>query len=160
MAQKIAQATPPKGLTRWLFRLPIWFYRFGFGWVLGQRFVLINHVGRKSGKHHQTVVEVIKHEFETDTYYIVSGYGIQANWYRNLLNDPNVIIQVGRKKLEVRAVSISSPEGGAIMVDYAQRHPVLAQRLMNFLGYQVNGADEDYYAIGRDNLKFIAFFRR
>ena len=148
MPQIITLSKPPHGLTRWLFRLPIWLYKFGLGWILGQRFILIHHIGRKTGINRQAVVEVIKHEFETDIYYVVSGYGARANWYRNLLHQPEIVVQVGGKKLDARAIPLSPAEGGAIMVDYAQRHPALARRLMAVLGYEVNGTDEDYYTIG------------
>ena len=46
---------PPKGLLRLDFRVPVYFYRFGLGWLLGGWFVLINHLGRKTGQPHQAV---------------------------------------------------------------------------------------------------------
>lgn len=48
----------PRGLLRLGFRLPIWLYRLNLGWILGERFLLLTHTGRKSGLVRQTVIEV------------------------------------------------------------------------------------------------------
>jgi hypothetical protein len=57
---------PPKGLLRLMLRLPIWLYRLRLGWLLGNRFLLLTHVGRKTGLPHQTVVEVVSHSSTKD----------------------------------------------------------------------------------------------
>ncbi|MEV0085192.1 hypothetical protein [Saccharopolyspora sp. NPDC050642] len=53
---------PPKGLSRLLFRLPIHLYRWGLGWLFGSRLVLVNHVGRVTGKPRQVVLEVVSRD--------------------------------------------------------------------------------------------------
>lgn len=151
---------PPTGLLRILFRLPIWLYRFKLGWLMGNRFMLIHHIGRKSGLPRYAVAEVVKYERETDVYYTVSAFGDNTQWFKNLLQTPKTTIQVGRRTLNVTASPLSPAEGGAMMVDYAQRYPTTARRLMRFLGHAVDGSDEAYYVIGRDKLRFIAFFPR
>jgi hypothetical protein len=35
-----------------MLRLPIWAYRARLEWLLGRRFVCIEHVGRRSGARH------------------------------------------------------------------------------------------------------------
>ena len=113
----------PRGLTRLLFRLPVWFYRLGLGWLLGERFLLIHHVGRKSGRPYQTVVEVVRKVAGADLYVVASGYGAGADWYQNLRHNPDVTIQVGRRRLMAHAMFLSPEESGAEMVDYARRNP-------------------------------------
>ena len=54
--------TPPTGVSRWLFRMPIGLYRLRLGWLLGDRFLLLHHTGRKSGLPRQAVVEVVTRE--------------------------------------------------------------------------------------------------
>lgn len=49
MPKQLRERKPPTGLSRILFRAPIWLYRRGLGWLLGKRFLLINHIGWKSG---------------------------------------------------------------------------------------------------------------
>ncbi|MEZ4615481.1 MAG: nitroreductase family deazaflavin-dependent oxidoreductase [Caldilineaceae bacterium] len=98
MANQPNLPSPPTGISRFLFRLPIQLYRLHLGWLLGRRFVLINHIGRKSGQVRQVVVEVVRHDQTTDSYIVCSGFGRQAQWYQNLLATPAVTIQVGAQQ--------------------------------------------------------------
>jgi len=150
-------AQRPRGLLRLLFRLPVWLYRLGLGWLLGQRFLLINHVGRKSGKRYQTVVEVARRDPEEDAYVVASGYGPRADWYRNLRHHPDVTIEVGRRTLDVRAHLLSPEESGEEMVDYARRHPTAARNLIKLIGYDAPQKLEGYRQLGRENVPFVIF---
>ena len=147
--------TLPTGISRFFFRLPIWLYHFHLGWLLGGRFVLINHIGRKSGQQRQVVVEVVRHDQATDSYIVCSGFGKKAQWYQNLLAHPAVTIQVGRRKLTVRADPLSTEAGGAEMVDYAQRNPVAARNLSKFMGFEVENSPAGYRMAG-EQLPFVA----
>ncbi len=146
---------PPTGLSRFLFRLPIWLYRLRLGWLMGGRFVLINHIGRKSGQMRQVVVEVVRHDRASDSYIVCSGFGRKAQWYQNLLAMPDVNIQVGARKLAVHAEPLSKEAGGAEMVDYARRNPTAARGLSKFMGFDLDGSEEGYRAAG-EALPFLA----
>ena len=61
MAVQTRQPKLPSGFSRLMFRLPIYLYKVGLGGLLGGRFLLLNHVGRKSGQPRQAVVEVVRH---------------------------------------------------------------------------------------------------
>ncbi|MEZ4679799.1 MAG: nitroreductase family deazaflavin-dependent oxidoreductase [Caldilineaceae bacterium] len=113
MANQPNLPSPPTGISRFLFRLPIQLYRLHLGWLLGRRFVLINHIGRKSGQVRQVVVEVVRHDQTTDSYIVCSGFGRQAQWYQNLLATPAVTIQVRRAKW--RSMPNRSPRQPAAM---------------------------------------------
>lgn len=145
----------PFGLQRLFFRFPIYFYRAHFGWLLGKRFLLLNHVGRKSGLPRQTVLEVAHYDPSSDSYTIASGFGTQSDWYRNLQQQPNVTIQVGQRKLAAQARLLTPDESGAAMVRYAHQYPKTAQRLMQVLGYSGDGSDESYYQIGSQQVHFV-----
>ena len=158
MSDKVAMTKrPSRGLKRWLFRAPIWLYRVGLGGLMTKRMVLLNHIGRKSGLPRQAVVEVAKYDEANDTYYIASGWGKKADWYRNLLQTPEITIQVGWRKMRVTAVPLTPEQSGDAMVEYAQHYPVVARTLSKrLLGYEVDGTDADYYALGRDAVPFVA----
>lgn len=132
-AQKSLVSKPPSGALRLLMRLPVAFYRLRLGWLLGQRFVLLEHIGRKSGQARKTVVEIIGHDRASDTYYIASGWGKRANWYQNLLATPAITIQVGRRRLNVRAETLTPEEGAHILLDYRQKHPLATRELSRVL---------------------------
>lgn len=90
----------PGKLTLWAFRLPIWLYRFRLGWLLGQRFLMIEHIGRKSGLPKKTVLEVLRHDKPSDTYYILSGWGKKADWFQNVSKTPEVTVHVGFRRFK------------------------------------------------------------
>lgn len=153
------EPSPPRGLSRLFFRLPIWLYRLGLGGILGGRFLLINHVGRKSGQSRQAVVEVVRHDAATGTYIVCSGFGEHAQWFQNVMHTPDVTIQVGRRSLLVHAERLPAAAGGDEMVDYARRHPKSAAELAKFMGFAVDGSEAGYRAVG-EQLPFVAFHPR
>lgn len=128
MAQSLSP-TPPRGLLRFLARLPIWFYKFNLGRFLGKRFLLLHHLGRKSGKDRKVVLEVLRHE--QGVYIISSGWGERADWYRNLLASPRTRIQVGDEETEVVAQFLSFQEAEREMDLYARRHPIASRLLLS-----------------------------
>src|SRR5574340_76216 len=121
MSKSILDA-PPSGLVRSLLRLPILLYRLHLGWVLGDRFLLLHHTGRKSGRVQETVVEVVRHDGVSDTYYVVSGWGAKSDWYLNIQNNPLAIIRVGAGAMQVRAVKIPLAEAAAGLGEYSKRY--------------------------------------
>ncbi|HSQ26557.1 MAG TPA: nitroreductase family deazaflavin-dependent oxidoreductase [Anaerolineales bacterium] len=143
MVKKIREVSPPRGLARLAWRAPIWFYRLGLGGLLGERFLLINHIGRKSGKMRQAVVEVVCKDKDTGAFVVASGFGEQADWYKNLMVNPEVAIQVGWKRMNARAERLPAPQAAEALLDYHHRHPTALQTLAKILGYQTDGSQED-----------------
>lgn len=156
MPKKIGNTTPPKGLGKWFFRAPIKFYDAGLGWMMGKRFILLNHIGRKSGLPRKAVVEVVDYDAETDTYFIASGFGKKAQWYQNIVAQPEITILVGRKQMTVTAVPLPPDESGERMVRYANRYPISAKNLTRLIGYEIDGTEEDLRSMGRNHIPFIA----
>jgi len=152
MPKQLHEQRPPTGLSRMLFRAPVWLYRWGLGWLLGKRFLLINHVGRKSGLPRQAVVEVIAYDKEHGTCFVAAGFGPKSQWYQNLLATPEVTIVVGRKRLAVTAVPLTPTDSGTALLDYAQRHTTAIRNLSRMVGYEVDGTEADYRALGEQGI--------
>jgi deazaflavin-dependent oxidoreductase (nitroreductase family) len=132
---------PPAGLTRSMFRLPILVSRLGLGWLFARRLLLLNHIGCVTGKPRQTILEVVKHDANDDSYVVASGWGPDAAWYRNILRDPHVAIQVGRCTSHMTAVSLSQDERAEIFSRYAARRRRLARYMLpRVMGVSVNGS--------------------
>ena len=157
MSNKTLVSSPPKGLMRWFLRAPIFLYRVGLGWMLGERFVLLHHIGRKSGIERKTVVETVGHDKSSDIYYIASGWGRKSQWYQNILATPNIKIQVGRRKLDVLAEILSPEEGAKMLISYREQHPFTARELGGFMGIDMFKTDvSELEAIVRDSVPIIA----
>ena len=128
MTNSIVDRPPSKAL-RFGLRLPIMLYRIKLGWLLGNRFLMLTHTGRKSGVSHQTVIEVIKHDKATDTYYVVSGWGEKADWYRNIQKSPQVTVHSGGRKFQTIAEFIPIEKAIEVVNTYAHAHPIAFNEL-------------------------------
>ena len=153
MSEKIRELKPPRGLSRLFFRFPIILYRAGFGWVFGNRLLLLNHVGRKSGKQRQVVLEVAHHDKTTNTFIVSVGFGKSSDWYQNIKKNPDISIMVGRNTMNVHAEDLLPKEGGDIMVDFLRKHPLEA-KMSSLIGYRVKSNEEDFRALGEE-LSFV-----
>lgn len=141
---------PPKSrLRRTVLRAPILLYHVGLGWLFGRRIVLLTHVGRISGEPRLVMLEVVERESESGHFLIASGYGSKSQWFRNVLAQPAVRYQVGRRRYSGTAVPLDLDESGERLAAYAEHHPKLAARLMRSLGHDPRGLT-DYKALGAD----------
>lgn len=156
MAEKLKERPRPGWLLRWFLRAPIALYRMRLGFLMGGRFLLLHHVGAKTGLPRRTVLEVVKHDAATGIYHVAVGFGPKSHWYRNLQKTPDAEIEVGRRRMAVRARTLSEDDGGEVMADYARRHPRAARSLMKFCGYRVDGTEADYRDVARKGLHFVA----
>jgi deazaflavin-dependent oxidoreductase (nitroreductase family) len=151
MAQGTSKISGPRGLMRLAFRLPIWLYRLGLGWLLGDRLLLLTHIGRKSGQPRQAVIEVVRHDPTSDTYIIASGFGAQVDWFRNIEKNPNVLVQCGAHRREAAAEQLPLAAAADELCGYAQRHPgtfrAITKRL---LGQELDGSAESCQRLAAD----------
>jgi deazaflavin-dependent oxidoreductase (nitroreductase family) len=160
MAQGTTKSAPPRGLTRLALRLPIWLYRLRLGWLLGDRFLLLTHIGRKSGLPRQAVIEVVRHDPASDTSIIASGFGAHIDWFRNIQKNPNVVVQSGARRLEAIAERLPLDVAADELRDYARRHPrafhTITKRL---LGQELDGCAESWRRLATD-VPMVALRRR
>ena len=151
MAQGMTKSSPPRGLARLAFRLPIWLYHLRLGWLLGERVLLLTHIGRKSGLPRQAVIEVVRHDPASDTFIIASGWGEQTDWFRNIQKNPNVVVQCGTRRLEVVAERLPLDVAADELHGYAQRHPrafrMITKRL---IGQEPDGSAESWRRLATD----------
>lgn len=156
----IKQVQPPSGLSRILFRAPLAMFRAKLGWIFGNRILLLHHIGRVTGKNREVVLEVVDHDPSTGVYTVASGWGAASAWYRNVLADPRVTIEVGHRTIAVTAVPLAQAEGADIFARYAMRHRILARYLLpRLMGFSVDGSPEDFRAAG-ERIPFIRFVPR
>jgi deazaflavin-dependent oxidoreductase (nitroreductase family) len=156
MVEKIKDVQTPRGLARLAFRLPIWLYRLGLGGLLGTRFLLLTHTGRKSGRKRQTVLEVVRYDEATTTFIVAAGFGPGSDWYRNIRSNPQVTVQCGRRRWKMDARFLTPEQAGEELLNYASSHPLALRELARFMGYRLDGSQEDVRALGQE-LPMVAF---
>jgi deazaflavin-dependent oxidoreductase (nitroreductase family) len=127
----------PAGLLRWLLRLPISLYRWGLGGLLGDRFLLLHHRGRKSGQPRRTALEVIEADRRAGRYLVAAAWGERADWLLNLRAEPQVEIEVGGRRWPARASELTLDQARAAFDRYQRQHPLASQALGPVLGYDL-----------------------
>lgn len=105
---------PAKGtLSRLLFKTPLFLWRAGMGPLLshprmgGSRMLAITTLGRKSGLPRHTVLSCASSGGKD---YVCSGWGTRSDWVKNILENPRVTVQVGRRTYTARAYRVKDLE--------------------------------------------------
>lgn len=114
----------PGPVFRYIFKIPILFYRLGLGGFVGPHFLLLTTTGRKTGKSHSTPLEFSFDE-KTGSYIVSAGWSGKTDWYKNALASPVVKVQVGWKKLEAEAIPIPHREVAEQMLETSRRAPAM-----------------------------------
>ncbi len=133
---------------RWLARLPIWLYRAHLGWLLGNRFLMLTQIGRRSGLPRRVVLEVVHYEKTTNTWIVAAAWGAKADWFRNIQKTPHVVVDVGRKHFDAASTRLTENEAEVILLDYARQHPVAFRELARLmLGRSFRNMGEDCHTL-------------
>ena len=124
-------------------RSGILIYRLGLGELVGERLLLLQHTGRKSGNARLTVLEVVARDQATGAYIVASGFGEKADRFQNVMAHPEVTIPVGRKRIAVRAKRLPLEQATEFLLEYNRHHPALLRSLAGILGYRTDGSEAD-----------------
>ena len=146
----------PSGLLKWGYRLPIWLYRARLGWLLGHRFLLLTHQGRKTGAIHQTVLEVVSYDPARRESAVLSAYGERADWYRNILAHPAREVRTGGSRYVPQQRLLDVDERFAALRIYQRRYRRAFGAVMNLLGYPYDGTEAGLRPLA-DSVVMIAF---
>ena len=126
----------PRGMLRLLLRLPPLLYRRGLAGRMGPRFLLLTTTGRRTGLARTVGLNYAR---DGHTVYVISGFG-RTDWYRNLVADPVVEVQVGTERWRGLARPVSDPtereRAGRLFSDQAvgQGPPRAVRSLLHRLG--------------------------
>ena len=137
----------PGRLALFVFRLPLPLYRAGLGWLfLGRTFLVLTHVGRKSGQPHATAAMVLAEDRTTGEAVICSVWGPRADWIRNLQAGPALRVQIGRDSFVPQHRFLSDAEAFAVGVEFRRRHPWRVRLIRRVLGVNLHSdaAMRDY----------------
>jgi deazaflavin-dependent oxidoreductase (nitroreductase family) len=125
----------PGRLMLGVFRLPLHLYRRGWGWMLGRTFLLLVHIGRKTGKPHDIVAMVLGDDAETGELVICSAWGPDADWIHNLRSRPAREVRIGRECFVPQHRFLTEDEALTVGIAFRQRHPRRLWLLSTILGW-------------------------
>ena len=132
---------PPSGALRAALRAPRLLYRLRLGGLLGHRFMLLTHRGRRSGRLHQAVLEVARYDPRTRESVVVSGWGERADWYRNVRAAPALTVETGGRRYAPAQRFLAPDEVYREMQDYLRRHRWATPVVRHLFGLRFDGAD-------------------
>jgi deazaflavin-dependent oxidoreductase (nitroreductase family) len=125
-----AQARPTLGfrhrpgrLALLLFRMPLQAYHHGKGWLLGHTFILLTHIGRKSGQLHETALMVLRYRPEPLEIVVGSAWGTESDWLKNLQARPAARVDIGHDSFEPEHRFLSADESFDVIGECMDRHP-------------------------------------
>lgn len=132
----------PTGLANWFLHAPTWLYRAHLGFLMGKRFLMIEHRGRKSGNLYRTVMEVAGRHPDQYEWIVAAGWGPKSDWYRNLKAGTFEAVWIGSKRLAAMVRFLEPEEAGQVMSEYERAHPRTAKALLKGIGVSYDGTDE------------------
>jgi deazaflavin-dependent oxidoreductase (nitroreductase family) len=135
----------PGPFLRLIFRAPVRLYERNLGWLLGQRFVCLTHIGRRSGRRYRTVLEAVGTGPAAGEVIVIAGFGPSCDWYRNIQANPAMEVAVGRRRFEPAHRVLGEAEAMTVIAEYERRNrwagPVIRRLLNRLLGWRYDGTD-------------------
>jgi len=123
----------PNALVRALYRLPLLAYRLGLGGLMDRlRIAALTTRGRSSGLPRYVALEYHQHGSKV---YIMSGWGEQVNWVRNIERDPHVTLLRGKRVQSGQAYIVrDSNEVFRALTLFYRTNPAYYERLFKLAG--------------------------
>ena len=146
-----AVASSPGPILQSVLHAPRALYRWRLGWLLGRRFLLLEHVGRITGRRRRTVLEVMDHDATTGRAVVMSGWGKTSDWYRNVEVAGRAKVTLGRKTMLMDALVLDPEEAAAVLAAYERRNrwirPVIRRVLSHLGGFTYDGTQDSRLAL-------------
>lgn len=144
-----------RGWLWWVSRWSLPLYRLRLGWLLGHRFMLITHAGRRSGKTRRTCVMVLRFDARSGEAFVAAG-SPRADWYQNIHASPAVEVAVGARRYRPVQRFLTAGEIAQVLA-WSRDHQRFRARVQSrFFGWPWPPADEDLQRLSR-SLGGVAF---
>ena len=136
-----------KGLLWYLFRAPVYLYRWRLGWLFGHRLLLLTHIGRSTGLRRQTVLEVVEYRKAGPEIVVANGFGPDSDWLRNIEARPGEEVTVASQHFLASHRFLGEDEAMGVIQGYEHRNRFIAAVVRRgfswLLGWQYRGGEDD-----------------
>jgi deazaflavin-dependent oxidoreductase (nitroreductase family) len=138
------RAMRPNGLMKALLRAPVGLYSIGAGRVLGHRFLLLVHRGRRTGRLYRSVLEVVAWRPDAREAVVISGFGRQAQWYKNVIAGGADEVRIAGLRFRPEVRVLESAEAVDVLAGYERRNrlvaPLVRALLSRLSGFPYDGS--------------------
>lgn len=147
MEETAAVQRVPKVIWR-LLKLPAKIlYALGLGPLQGRFVLLLTTVGRKSGLARVTPLQ---YDEADGNFYVGSARGVNADWYRNILANPEVEVRVKSSRFHATAEPITDPGQIADLLELRlKRRPRMVGAMLRAEGYPSRPSREQLEAYAK-----------
>lgn len=135
---RIVPMDNPGPVFKWLFKIPIVFYKIGLP-LFGNFILLLTTNGRKTGKLRYTPLEY-RREDNSGYFIITAGWGGNTDWYRNALANPKVHVQAGWKKFYANAENVDEKQVAEWLTHVVQINPSSLKIWSRWAGEELDGS--------------------
>ena len=146
----------PGRLALAVFRMPLRAYRHDKGWLLGQTFLELVHVGRKTGQHYEVVAMVLRYDADRHEAVVVAAWSPDTDWVRNLHAGPAAKVRLGRETFTPAHRFLSDDEAFDVVSQFRREHPHrvrLATAILNWGDFRSDTTVREFIATH----PFVAF---
>jgi deazaflavin-dependent oxidoreductase (nitroreductase family) len=116
-------------------------YALGFGSIVGRLILLLTTRGRKTGLARLTALQ---YEEIDGAIVVGSSRGTKADWYRNILADPHVLVRVKSGEFRGLAEPSTDPDRIADFLEYRlKQHPRMVASILRAEGLPASPSRAD-----------------
>ena len=135
---------------KWILQFQVFLLRHRLMGPMNKQFMVITTTGRKSGHSHSVPIG-----FAPDGKgYIAFNLGRGSNWYRNVLANPRVILEINGRSFEACGEPLTAPEQiHQALVAHQREVPAVYK---NYLRVAVDAPQEDIVKLG-ERIGFVRF---
>jgi len=144
-------------MLRTLYRLPLVLRRFGirgYERILGVEWLALTTSGRRSGRPHTIMLDVVGRD--TAGAWYVQPSKPRAAWVLNVRANPGVTVDVDGRACAATALEVTGDEGADVVLRFIRSHPLYARLVVWLVGYtpSVDVPDE----VLRERLRAVVVF--
>lgn len=131
---------------KWALHAPVRLYDLGAGRLLGHRFLVLTHRGRRSGRLHRTMLEVVRWDAGKGEATVMSGFGDRSDWLLNVRDGGAWEIQIAARRFRPAVRELGAEEAMDVLAGYEQRSrlliPVIRFLLSRLAGFHYDGSSD------------------
>ena len=136
-----------KRMLRYLFRAPVYIYRWHLEWLFGKRLVLLTHTGRRTGLRRKTVLEVVEYRKEGPEVIVANGFGPDSDWLRNIEVKSDEEVTIARQHFVACHRFLCEDEATKVIERYEHRNrfitPIVRAGFTWLLGWRYRASESD-----------------
>ena len=116
-------------------------WRIRLGWLTGHAFLVLTHVGRRTGNSYRTVLYVQRYDHRTREATVISVWG-NSQWFRNISVTPAAQVEIGLQRYQPRQRFLDAEEIVELEKRFRARHRIIAWGQAKLMGWPWPATEE------------------